>query len=140
MKRLLLWLRAWVSGSVAVQIAERAERHSDLIGEYVDDLTETVEKLKVDVILLAGPSPASDGLSLAVLRDQICRLEQIACNHKAALTMARDAADRRGKRIAELEALLNVTSGHVSEMMARLAHFEDKFAARTNLLCEPSRN
>lgn len=140
MKRFVKWLRAWVSGSVAVQVAERAERRCELVGEYVDDLTELVEKLRVDVILLAGPSPASDGLSLAVLRDQICRLEQIAANHKASLTMARDAADRRGKRIAELESLLNVTSGHVSEVMARLAHLEDKLSARVDFLATPSRN
>ena len=140
MKRCVAWLRAWLSGSIAVRIAERAERRIAVVGDDVDDLTQIVEKLQVDVILLAGPSPASDGLSLAVLRDQICRLEQIAANQKASLSMARDAADRRGKRIAELESLLNVTSGHVSELMARLAHFEDKFASRVDLFATPSRN
>ena len=138
--RVFTWLRDWIGGAGAMVVAERAERHSELVGESVDDLTEIVQRLQVDVILFTGPSPESDGLSLAVLRDQICELQTIACNHKAALSMARDAADRRGKRIAELESLLDVTSGHVSEMMARLAHFEDKFAARVDVFATPSRN
>ena len=140
MKRLMVWLRDWFMEPAALVVAQRAESHCVLVGDYADDLANEIEKLHCKLASMAGPSPASDGLSLAVLRDQICRLEQIAANHKAALTMARDAADRRCKRIAELESLLNVTSGHVTELMMRLAHFEDKFAARTNVLCEPSRN
>lgn len=131
--RIIQWVRSWVSESVAMQVADRSERHCVLIAEYVDDLTELVEKLRAEVARLAGPSPASDGLSLAVLRDQICRLEQITANHKASIVLARDAADARGKRIAVLEST-------VTELAERLAHFEDKFAARTDTLCAPSRN
>ncbi len=138
--RAFSWLRDWMAGSNAMVVAERAERHCELIGNLSDDLADSIETIHTRLLDLAGPSPASDGLSLAVLRDQICELQTIAQNHKAALSMARDAADRRGKRIAQLESLLNVTSGHVSEMMARLAHFEDKFSARVDVFATPSRN
>lgn len=140
MKRLILWLRDWFMEPAALVVAQRAESHCVLIGNCTDELSEQIEKLHRKLALLAGPSPASDGLSLAELRNQICDLQKTAQQHEAKLRACRDEADRRGQRIAELESLLNVQSQHVSELFAKVAHFEDKFAARTDFMCTPSLN
>ncbi len=135
--RVISWIRARYESTAALLLARRAyrvcksaeaelESLHDRLGDTDHRVIQLRESFRSRINAIKGPSPASDGLSLAVLREQICRTEQRICNAHASIRVLRDSGENQARRIAALEA--------------RLDGIEARFASHRSATSVPSWN